>query len=324
MWCVRTASRLHFGLLSLAADGDRWPDRAGRLTFAARRFGGVGLMVDRPGIVLRVEPAAEWSATGPLAARALEFAHSVVNSVAERLPPRHLTIESAPQEHQGLGTGTQLGLAVSRSLLASWEKTEDAPAMAQRVQRGVRSSLGVHGFALGGFLVEAGKTSEDLSPLIARLDFPADWRIMLLLPEDAPGRHGPAERAAFERLSAPVAETDALCRLVLLGLLPALQAHDFAGFSDAVFDFNARVGALFAPVQGGVYASPRVAELVAILRARGVRGVGQSSWGPGVFAVFPTAAAAERLRADLAPETSATMLICRGCNHGATLTGPGL
>src|SRR5262245_19094518 len=67
---VVTPSRLHFGLLSLAAEGAAWPDRAGRAVLPARRFGGAGLMVQRPGVALRVEDAADWAAEGPLAGRA--------------------------------------------------------------------------------------------------------------------------------------------------------------------------------------------------------------------------------------------------------------
>ena len=37
---VQTASRLHFGLLSLAPEGGRWPDRVGAPVLPARRFGG--------------------------------------------------------------------------------------------------------------------------------------------------------------------------------------------------------------------------------------------------------------------------------------------
>jgi predicted sugar kinase len=83
---------------------------------------------------------------------------------------------------------------------------------------------------------------------------------------------------------------DALCRLVLLGLLPALAEADLAAFGEALADFNLRVGEMFAPVQGGPYSNPRIGELVEFIRREGVPGAGQSSWGPAVFAIV----AAER------------------------------
>src|SRR5262249_50423220 len=150
-----------------------------------------------------------------------------------------------------------------------------------------RSSVGIHGFACGGFLVEAGqRTPGTIAPLVARVSFPDPWRIVLVLPADALGLHDSRESDAFAQLRAsPMAWTDVLCRLVVLGMLPALAEGDLNAFGEAAFEFNARAGEVFAPIQGGTYAGYRTAELVGFLRRQGVRGVGQSSWGPGVFAI---------------------------------------
>ena len=60
----------------------------------------------------------------------------------------------------------------------------------------------MYGFEHGGFLVEAGKTDlQKLSPLVARLDFPESWRIVLVLSRRASGLHGPTEIEAFRHLS---------------------------------------------------------------------------------------------------------------------------
>ena len=165
----------------------------------------------------------------------------------------------------------------------------DAGELAWRVGRGVRSALGVHGFAQGGFLVEAGKRAVDeLSPLVARLAFPETWRVVVAVPPGPKGIHGGDEIRLFAELRdrpAPLAQTEAMCRLVLLGMLPALRENDLEAFGEALHDYNRRAGELFAPVQGGPYAGTAVAELVRFFRDQGARGVGQSSWGPAVFAV---------------------------------------
>ena len=57
---IRTASRLHFGLLG-------WGPQA------ARQFGGVGLMIEAPGIELVAGTAPNWSSAGPLADRVQEL-----------------------------------------------------------------------------------------------------------------------------------------------------------------------------------------------------------------------------------------------------------
>jgi beta-RFAP synthase len=318
---VRAHSRLHFGLLNPGG----W--------VSSRRFGGVGLMVERPGLRLGVEASASWSAEGPLAERALAFAHRCAQSLRQErgdidLSPRRLAIEWAAPEHVGLGTGTQLGLAVARALAVSWGVEADVPTLARWVGRGLRSALGTHGFEQGGFLVEAGKHSADgLAPLVARLPFPDDWRVVLVLPRleaRAAGWHGLREVQAFAQLAdrpAPPERMDVLCRLVLLGLLPALAERDVEAFGEALYEFNVRVGEAFAPVQGGVYASADVAEVVAFVRGQGIRGVGQSSWGPTVFAVVADADQAEHLSARLRARfglEDAAVPVTPACNHGAT------
>lgn len=324
---VRAASRLHFGLLGF---GPQEPasSREGETPLPARRFGGAGLMVRQPGLTLAVRPAATWSAEGPLAERALAFARQLVQTFAPaRLEPQHLHVEQAAPEHAGLGTGTGLGLAVARALAVAAGLTgltvED---LAYRVGRGKRSGLGIHGFARGGFLVDGGKDGLDAAaPLVARVDFPESWRVVLILPARSQGLHGESEIRAFERLreaGAASAKTDRLCRLVLLGMLPALVERDLDAFGEAVHDFNRRVGEWFAPVQGGCYAHPRTAAVVAFIRQWGVRGVGQSSWGPAVFAIAKDEDQAGALVGELRQRfgfQEPEVISCSACNRGAAI-----
>src|SRR5437868_897219 len=81
---------------------------------------------------------------------------------------------------------------------------------------------GFGGCDRGGVLVDGGKCAADgLAPLVARAEFPAGWRVVLLTPPSPADWHGDRERAAFAALAGVTAD-DALCRLVLVGLLPAL------------------------------------------------------------------------------------------------------
>src|SRR5262249_25557204 len=120
---VSAASRLHFGLFTVGHAGT-WAGVDGLPSVPARAFGGVGLMARDPGVTVAVRAAPAWSAEGPLAERALAFARRC------SAIPCHIVVERAAPEHAGLGTGTQLGLAVARAvLLATTGQSPDAVAL---------------------------------------------------------------------------------------------------------------------------------------------------------------------------------------------------
>jgi beta-ribofuranosylaminobenzene 5'-phosphate synthase len=275
-WRLRTPSRLHFGLL---AWGPQSP----------RQFGGVGLMIDEPRLELTAEAAEAWQADGPLARRALDIAESVAGRLTHegvRPIPARIQIERAPTEHTGLGVGTQLSLAVTRGILAVAGLPEPSIAqLASLTGRGQRSGIGLHGFVHGGLIVDGGHGALGaVPPLLARLSFPPEWGVLVIQPARVTGLHGLDELRAFADLP-PIADriTDRLCRLVLLGLLPAVMDRDLESFGAALTELQQQVGKCFASAQGGIYARPELEAIVAELGDQGLHGVGQSSWGPTLY-----------------------------------------
>ncbi|MDG3004824.1 beta-ribofuranosylaminobenzene 5'-phosphate synthase family protein [Paludisphaera mucosa] len=273
---IRTASRLHFGLLG-------WGPHV------RRQFGGVGLMVEEPGLELAAEPAERFHAAGPLAPRVAALLDRIPDRWTGPTPVRPVRIEvvRAPEEHAGLGVGTQLSLAVARLVLAASGVEEPTlDQLARLSERGRRSGVGLHGFLHGGLIVDGGHaTPGDVPPMVSRLDFPEDWSILIVRPPAPSGRHGGDEAAAFAGLP-PVPErtSERLCRLVLLDLLSAAAGRDLDAFGAALGEIQREVGAAFAPAQGGVYAGPESESLVAELGRLGLVGAGQSSWGPSLYA----------------------------------------
>lgn len=332
MITVQAHSRLHFGLFSLATES-HWPNSEGQRVIPARQFGGVGLMVQSPGVRVSVEKAEQWSAEGPLAERIMRIVEPLIaNEFGSTCTPHKITVEQWPPAHVGLGTGTQLALAIARALHNSEQMpfhSEIAQIYGILLGRGQRSVLGIHGFVQGGFLIEGGQpiNKPRLAPLLVRGEFPNSWRIVLAIPLSIQGLHGRPEREAFIRLAAQptsLSATDSLCRLALLGMLPALVEQDCQAFGESLYDFNRRVGEMFAPVQGGPYSHRRVAELVDFIRKQDVPGVGQSSWGPTVFAIVADEERANHLAAALGKRFGLTAdeVICTAaCNHGAIVIG---
>src|SRR5207237_9270511 len=139
------------------------------------------LWVEEPGTAVRVGLAPPWSAAGPSGRRALEVAHRFADALPHVAKPCAIEVRGRGPEHAGLGSGTQLGLAVARALNLVWGVRQlDATTLAASVGRGLRSALGVHGFEHGGFLVEGGKRDRTaIGPLLTRLPFPENWPIIL-------------------------------------------------------------------------------------------------------------------------------------------------
>lgn len=282
---VRAPSRLHFGMFSF---GDP----------TLRQFGGAGVMIDHPLLELHVARAERDEFHGPSADRIRALVEQLrKTNWAGRLPPLRFETLAAPRPHTGLGTGTQTALAIVAAVMNLLnEPLSDAATLAQLAGRAKRSAVGLYGFLQGGLIVEAGRLPHDaVAPLAAHVDLPEAWRFVLICPRAGQGLSGENERSAFASLPAvPRALTDQLCRIALLDLVPAARSGDFAGFSEALYHFGHAAGQCFKSHQAGIYATDELAALVTRVRAAGVAGVGQSSWGPTLFTLHPSAGAAEQ------------------------------
>jgi len=93
----------------------------------------------------------------------------------------------------------------------------------------------------------------------------------------------------------PAEITRQLRLLIESQILPAARDANWQSFSESLFEYGHQAGNCFATVQGGPFASPEIARLVHTVRNLGFPGVGQSSWGPTVFAVAADAKSAETL-----------------------------
>lgn len=299
---VCTGSRLHFGPLAVGAK-------------AGRQFGGIGVMIDSPGVKLTVSRADQDTviATAEIESRVRQTVatwrknHNVADAVCIR-------IEDFIPGHQGLGSGTQLALAVAQGLhILQTGRPCVAVSLAMTIGRGRRSAIGIHGFDYGGFLIDAGKAKgEEIGALAARGDVPVEWRFVLITPRQSAGLSGDRETAVFAEMKPMPAELTArLCRLALMDLLPSVRNAEFGEFADALEDFGTLVGEFFAPVQGGDFAHPAMNGLANHLRKNGIAGIAQSSWGPTVAVPQPDEQSAIALAAALTAESRWGELHCR-------------
>ncbi|KAA0589121.1 beta-RFAP synthase [Azospirillum lipoferum] len=307
---VRAPARLHAGFVDLNGG-------------LGRRFGSLGIAIDRPTIALRARAADSLTVSGPSADRIRRSIERLGREAG--LPDAvAVTVEEAIPPHVGLGSGTQTDLAVAAALVCLEGRGTAARDLARALERGARSGIGLAAFEQGGVLLDGGRGELDAAPpLIARAPFPEDWRILLLLHRGGHGLHGVPEAEAFRRL--PPFPSDAaahLCRLMLMVALPALAEGDVDRFGQAIGELQRTVGDHFAPAQGGRFTSPLVADALAWLEAEGIAGVGQSSWGPTGFAIVGDATQAEWLAGEMRTRWAGSpleVMVCRGRNTGATV-----
>ena len=269
---VEAAARLHFGVLDLRGS-------------LGRRFGGLGAAIPQPSLLLEAAPAEALTVAGLEAERVEEFARRFLTHYGVSAGAR-LQLHQAIPAHSGLGSGTQLGLAVARALAELHHLPTDPLSLARAVSRGRRSAIGTWSFAHGGFIVEGGHRplEETVAPLLGHYAVPERWRCVVAVPPGEPGLSGEAESAAFERLPAPPErDPERVAHLVLMQLLPSLVEGDLAGFGSALTAIQQLTGAWFASSQGGIFAPGLGPELIERMAGWGALGVGQSSWGPAVY-----------------------------------------
>jgi len=296
---VQAFSRLHFGLMEICPGQPHC-------------YGGVGMMISSPSMLVQgrtgsvtdlssvqIEGDGYW----------VERARRVLEIWGRHHPDSPLPLESIrvvapPHAHIGLGSGTQwacsiaglLQIANGVQVRGAWVPSvaetlfSSAESLAANAGRGLRSHIGCEGFRRGGLIVDWGQHhSEKQAAGHGRTEvfsFPQSWRMVTRCDRSYLGESGGAEATMFERCSSfPNPSRSAMVRTIREEMLPAFDASDWVVASDAIGRYGEWAGKIFEPLQGGVYRSPAIAESIADLRRRGIRGVGQSSWGPTVFAL---------------------------------------
>ena len=307
---VEAPARLHLGFLDLHGG-------------LGRRFGGLGVAINEIRTCLECERSVGFDAEGPDSDRALKYARRLLNMVGHDGAVSVRVHEAIPR-HAGLGSGTQMALAVGCAINDLFDLQLDLHQIAARLGRGSRSGIGIGAFVHGGFLVDGGRGGGDsLPPIVARHVFPEHWRIVLLLAQSGhEGLSGKAEREAFGDLPEfPGDEAAHLCRLTLMRILPALLESDLNDFARGIGELQSTIGDHFAPAQGGRFIHAGITALLKRAAQMGYDGVGQSSWGPTGFVLVDSETQAHTLVRALQPHgADVDIRIASAATHGRILS----
>jgi len=290
---IKTPARLHLGILDITGD-------------LGRIHGSIGVAVEEPNIVVEATPSDELIIPSDEVSSLIKKILSYYNlkeeidiNVIERIP-----------RHVGLGSGTQLSLALATAVTKIHGIETGIQEIAGVTGRGSLSGIGIAAFEQGGFIVDGGHridsrvhridsrvhridsrvhridSSREVPPVIFRHPFPKEWGFVIAIPKVERAMYGQEEKEVFKRIiPAPAGISAEICRLLQIKLLPSLIEENIEEFGQAVVEIDRRVGLFFKDVQQGIYREESK-QLVEFMLDSGFYGAGQSSWGPAVYGLI--------------------------------------
>ncbi len=306
---VKTPARLHLGVIDLSG--------------AHRRlFGSIGVAIDRPNVVLEVEKSDRLEVVGQQKNKIILLIKTFSKKFKIKGNVRVNVRETIP-EHVGLGSGTQLALAIGFSLSKFFHLNLSLKAIAEAMGRGSVSGIGLGAFEHGGFLVDAGKkvNTNEIPPIIFRHNFPEEWAFVVVIPKVKKGFSGNKEKDAFKKVipGNPKTASEINC-LLNLKLIPSLKAGNIKNFGSALSQIDKKVGEYFSEVQGGTYANPKSEKIIKFMLKNGAHGAGQSSWGPAVYGLIEKKNAG-KLEKLVSKKFRAVVFATSANNKGAVFSG---
>jgi beta-RFAP synthase len=280
---VIAPARLHMGFIDLSGS-------------LGRHFGSIGVALNEHATRLSATFAEQRCITGPSAQRAEQCLTMLCKAlnVSDKIS---IDITTAIPEHVGLGSGTQMSLAIGSALNALYGLDLSVRDIASMMDRGLRSGIGIGVFEQGGLVVDGGRGKNTIiPPVLVHFDIPSEWRFILVFDERGQGLHGQQEVEAFKKLPPfPQQEAARLCYLLLMQGLPAVAENNIVQFGEVISQLQQSVGEHFAVAQGGVFTSPEVTEAMHWLKQQGAVAIGQTSWGPTGFCAIDGAELAESI-----------------------------
>ncbi len=320
---VKTPSRLHFCLIDMNGE-------LGRID------GSLGVAIDKPNVELTAWLSEEIKVSGKDAGKVESMARHFLSKTNSK-QKISIRVEKEIPAHVGLGSETQLSLAVAASIKKLLNLQLSSQELAQIMGRGGTSGIGVEAFNRGGLILDGGHSfgkrkekqfflpsnasKASPAPVLARYDFPEDWAFVIATPAVDKGAHGERECEIFkEYCPIPRNEVDMITRIILMKLLPSLLEHDIETFGSGLTQLQ-NLG--FAKATKNLM-HPTTSKCIKALLQGGAYGAGQSSFGPIAYGLVKQDQKKESLAqtlAELLEKTGGGEVFFAGPNNlGAEIT----
>ncbi len=320
---IKTPARIHFGQLDLN----------GAL---GRVYGGTGAAIQKPYTSIKLKKSDNIEVEGLKKEKKKIIIEKFMNKLKERkLIAKNMgvkiIIEKLLPAHNGLGSGTQFGLAVAEGINRLYNLNLAPTELAEIVDRKhSRSAIGFGAFYQGGFIVDAGRpTSEKnndnyLPPIVYRKSIPEAWRFLIVIPFSQKDKMaGEKEIKTFNKIEKmPVEKCAENSHHLLLGMLPAIEENKINEFSSHLNIIEDNAADYFSKTQGGKYSSIHAQKIIDFMVKEGILARGQSSWGPALYGLVENNSKALKIKRKLLDEFSdeiEKIYLTKAANEGAQI-----
>ncbi|MBE6486613.1 MAG: hypothetical protein E7Z85_07235 [Methanosphaera stadtmanae] len=323
---IETSARLHLSLIDLNG-------------LEGRLDGGIGITLEKPSLKMECaqtndDTIVEFNENislpnfGLYESKIME-ATTKMKEYFEIEDSYSFKINEMYQIHHGLGLGTQLALSTAKLISSLNDMNLTGFELANIIQRGGTSGIGVHSFDKGGLIIDGGhkksikndflpSSASKVSPppLLARYDFPKDWDIILVTPNVSQGASGNEEIDIFQSYSPiNINEVEKICYLTLMKLMPSVIENDIESFGDSV---NKIQSMGFKRIERDLQGA-EINNVLEGMESLGIPCVGMSSFGPTCFGI--TDSLSKKLKKELIDiaGNDTDIIFTKGKNHGAII-----
>ncbi len=290
---IKAPSRIHMSLIDLNGS-------------YRRVDGGIGLALADPQFVLEIEQIDSGIelefAAGVDDEEAIEECREKIPNAAQKTMEYFdidagfkFTVHQTYPPHSGFGSGTQIAVSTAHLITETMGIEVESRELSSIVGRGGTSGIGTYTHDLGGFILDGGHSKEEKplflpsgaskakpATLIARYDFPEEWKILIAIPEIETHVEGDDEVDVFQTYCPiPKEEVEQVSHLILMNLVPFMLEKDIKNFGWAISELQ-KVG--FNKLEHSLDAT--YLPIMQAIEKAGAYGVGISSFGPVLYTVF--------------------------------------
>lgn len=303
---ITTPCRIHLSLI----------DENG---YTGRVDGGIGLMLDQPNVVFEASNSADefQIECDQYYRESIEVINEKASKIFKELNISnknfHFNLEKYYPSHVGLGSKTQLSLAIATAIAKLKNIDLTTQQLTRLVERGGTSGIGWRGFETGGFILDAGhefgigKEKETFLPssacshahpalTIFRYPIPENWRFVIVIPNLKKGAYGDEEIGIFQKYAPiPKEEVNEVSHQILMKVLPGILKNNLKSFGDGLKRIQS-IG--FKKIEIELQ-NDIVKRLLNFFEDYGVNAYAMSSFGPSVIGITKSDAEAAKLKETL-------------------------